>query len=226
MFGFISVKTPVGPTKFREAGELCGQGSAEAALTSQLDIVLGVQSYFRSSTDEISYGRVRVQPKEFQDDILHAVPDVSSARIGNIKMSMMLRKRLLRCHPLKTCCLVYGSKRYKSKVKEELEDSPLMLGDIEMKEKEFDVYLGDVLHSAGMAASVEAAINYIIPKVKGMMFEAAAILSDFRMQAIGGMAGAWDMWEMQMISKLLANCGSWVESKQKPWMPYKTCTVV
>ena len=99
-------------------------------MASQLDIDLGVQSYFRSSTDEISYGRVRVQPKEFQDDILHAVPEVSSARIGNIKMSMMLRECFLRCHPLKTCCLVYGSKRYKSKVTEELEGSPLMMGDI------------------------------------------------------------------------------------------------
>ena len=173
----ISVKTPAGQTKFREAGELCGQGSSGAALASQLDIDLGVQSYFRSSTDEISYGSVRVQPQEFQDDILHAVPDVSSARIGNIKMSMMLRERLLRCHPSKTCYLVYGTKNYKKKVKEELEAIPLMFGEIVMKEKESDVYLGDILHSEGMPASVEATINHRIPKVKGMMFEAAAIFN-------------------------------------------------
>ena len=40
-------------------------------------------------------------------------------------------------------------------------------------------------------------------------------MTDFRMQAVGGMAGAWDMWEMQMIPKLLANCGSWVGSQQQ-----------
>ena len=211
----VSVKTPAGQTEYREAGELCGQGSAGAALASQLDIDLGVNSYFKSSRDEIKYGSVRVQPQEFQDDILHAVPDVSSTRITNIKLSMMLRERLLRCHPTKTCYLVFGNKNYKMKVKEELDNLPLMFGDFEMKEKESDVYLGDVLHSGGLAASVKATINRRIPLVKGMMYEAAAILTDFRIQAVGGMAGAWDMWERQMIPKLLANCGSWMGSQEK-----------
>ena len=65
-----------------------------------------------------------------------------------------------------------------------------------MKEKDSDVYLGDVIHSGGLAASVEATISRRIAQVKGMMYEAAAILTDFRMQAVGSMAGAWDMWEM------------------------------
>ena len=47
------------------------------------------------------------------------------------------------------------------------------------------------------------------------MYEAASILADYRMQAIGGMAGAWDMWNLQMVPKLLANCGSWVGSLQR-----------
>ena len=90
-------------------------------------------------------------------------------------------------------------------MREELEICPLMFGDLKMKEKEPDMYLGDVLHSAGLAASVEATISHRIPKVKG-----AAILTDYRMQAMGGMVGAWDMWEMMLVPKLLANCGSWV----------------
>ena len=176
---------------------------------------MGIKNYFSSSKDEIKYGRVRIQPQAFQDDILHAVPNIKSARISNIKLSMMLRERLLRCHPTKTCYLVFGSKSYKKEVKEELEDSPLMFGDFIMKEKESDVYLGDVIHSGGLAASVEATISRRVAKVKGMVYEAAAILTDFRMQAVGGMAGAWDMWEMQMIPKLLANCGSWVGSQEQ-----------
>ena len=211
----ISIKTPSGQTKFKEAGELCGQGSGGAALASQLDIDLGVNSYFKSSNDEVKFGSVRIQPQEYQDDIAHAVPDVTSARIGNIKMSMMLRERLLRCHPKKTCYLVYGSKSYKRKVREELEICPLMFGDFEMKEQESDVYLGDVLHSGGLAASVEATIKLRISKVKGQMYEVAAILADYRIQAMGGMAGAWDMWERMLVPKLLANCGSWVGSLQK-----------
>ena len=30
------------------------------------------------------------------------------------------------------------------------------------------------------------------------------------MQAIGGMAGAWDIWERAILPSLLANCGSWI----------------
>ena len=35
-------------------------------------------------------------------------------------------------------------------------------------------------------------------------------MEDFRLQAVGGMAGAIDVWEMGICAKLLANCGSWV----------------
>ena len=35
-------------------------------------------------------------------------------------------------------------------------------------------------------------------------------MEDFRLQAVGGMAGAIDVWEMGICTKLLANCGSWV----------------
>ena len=79
-------------------------------MAGQLDVDLGVQGYFKSSLTEIKYGEVRVQPQEYHDDIAHAVPDTTSARVSSIKMSMMLRERLLRCHPTKTCYLVYGSK--------------------------------------------------------------------------------------------------------------------
>ena len=43
------------------------------------------------------------------------------------------------------------------------------------------------------------------------MYEAKAIIEDFRMQAVGGMAGAWDIWQTAIIPSLLANCGNWVE---------------
>ena len=155
----VTVKTPAGQTEHREVGELVGQGSGGAALASQLDVDMGVQSYLKSSLDEIQYGEVRVQPQEYQDDIAHALPDVSSARVSSIKMSMMLRERLLRCHPTKTCYLVYGSKAYKRQVREELEIAPLKFGNFMMLEKESDMYLGDVLHSDGMSASVEATIS-------------------------------------------------------------------
>ena len=80
-----------------------------------------------------------------------------------------------------------------------------------MLEKDQDVYLGDVLNTNRLSSSVEATVFYRLGKVKGSMYEAAAILKDYRMQAIGGMMGAWDIWEKAIVPKLLSNCGSWVE---------------
>jgi exonuclease III len=206
----ISVKTPAGITESQEAGEICAQGSGGAALASQLDIDKGVQCYFESSTDEAKYGSVRIQPQSYQDDVLRVVLEVSSARAGNVKFTSLFRERLLRCHPIKTCYVIYGTEKYKRKVREELERSPLKFGDFTMNEKEQDIYLGDVLSGKGLAASVEATIAHRMGKVKGVMFEVAAIMADHRMQAMGGMQVAWDIWERSIVPSLLANCGSWV----------------
>ena len=207
----IRVSTPSGLTEAGEAGELCAQGSSGAALASQLDVDMGIKTYFQDSKEEASYGSVRIQPQCFQDDIQRIALNVSSARAGNIKLHMMLSERLLRCHPLKTCYILYGSKKYKEQVRKELDSCPLKFGEFEMKEKDQDVYLGDVLSSKGLAASVEATITHRTGKIKGQIYETAAILKDFRIQSLGGMRGAWDIWEMSIIPSLLANCGSWVE---------------
>ena len=103
-------------TKSEEAGELCAQGSGGAALASQTDIDSGVQCYFQNRRDEAKYGSVRVLPQSYQDDVLRVAPSVSSARAGNLKFSAMFRERLLRCHPLKTCYILCGSKLFKRKV--------------------------------------------------------------------------------------------------------------
>jgi hypothetical protein len=75
-----SVRTPTGETQSAEVGELCAQGSGGAALASQLDIDLGLMSHFSGSRDEAEYGRVRVQPQAFQDDILRVALTTVSAR--------------------------------------------------------------------------------------------------------------------------------------------------
>ena len=52
-------------------------------------------------------------------------------------------------------------------------------------------------------------------KVKGSMYETKAIMEDYQMQAMGGMAGALDIWECAILPSLLANCGSWVGMTKK-----------
>ena len=68
-----------------------------------------------------------------------------------------------------------------------------------MVEKDQYMYLGDMINNTGMAGSAEATIVKRIGRIKGAMYEVAAIMSDPRMQAMGGMAGAWDIWERSLV---------------------------
>ena len=62
---------------------------------------------------------------------------------------------------------------------------------------------------------MEATIARRLAKTKGSIYEAAAIMKDFRMQVVGGMVGAFDIWEKAIIPSLMANCGNWVNISQK-----------
>ena len=133
-----------------------------------------------------------------------------------MRLTAMMRERQLTCHPTKTCYLVFGSDKYKEQVKKELEQEPLTFGDFQVRQKESDVYLGDELTAArGLEASTEATVAKRVARAQGAMFEAKSLIQDFRMQAIGGMEGAWDLWNHGICPSILANCGSWVKLSKK-----------
>ena len=67
-----------------------------------------------------------------------------------------------------------------------------------------------MISAKGLEGSAQATISHTQGKVRGEMFEMKAIMEDFRLQAVVGMAGAIDVWELGISKKLLANCGSWV----------------
>ena len=54
----IQVKTSAGMTDTAVVGDVIGQGTAGAALVSQLNLDLGMKSYFSGSADELYYGNV------------------------------------------------------------------------------------------------------------------------------------------------------------------------
>ena len=65
-----------------------------------------------------------------------------------------------------------------------------------------------MIAAKGLEASAQATINHRQGNVRGEMYEMKAIMEDFRLQAVGGMAGAIDVWELGIFNKLLANGGS------------------
>ena len=211
----ISVATPSGMTKSGEAYEVVPQGSGGSALASGCDIARGVESYFSGSLDEMNYGSVRLQPLSYQDDICRLAGSINSTRAGNMKLSGLMDTKGLQCHPDKTVLLVIGTQRFRHEAEEEIKKNPVMFGDFQVKLEKEEVYLGDVISARGLEASIEATIRKRLGKIKGAMYEVKSIMSDFRMQAIGGMAGAWDLWLHAIIPSLLNNCSSWTGTTKK-----------
>ena len=211
----IRVNTAVGMSDRGDVGEVIGQGSAGGALASQVNIDKGLESYFKGSVDEVNYGGVRLQPLSFQDDIARAVRGVKEALVGNMKMRSLMEEKQLQVHPDKTGFIVLGCKKFKEEVEKELGATPIIFGNLVTGAKVMDKYLGDMIHTDGLAASVEATINDRAGKVQAAGFEVAAIIEDFRMQAVGGLMGAWDLWNLAIVPSLLSNCGIWTEIDAK-----------
>ena len=184
----IQVKTGTGMSEVAQVGEIIAQGSAGGALVSQVNLDIGVNEMFQGSSDEASYGHIRLQP---------------DAEMG--------QKQLV-FNGYKTGYIIFGTKKEVRKYKEKLSDNPLMCGSIVTKEKVMDKYLGDILHTGhSLESSVLATIKDREGKVKAAMFEALAIVEDFRAQSVGGMQTALDLWKVAILPTLLYNSSTWTE---------------
>ena len=84
------------------------------------------------------------------------------------------------------------------------------MGDFQIKRKDSDRYLGQILHTDGVRASCMATIRDREGKINAAAFEVQSIIDDFRIQAIGGMMAAFELWERAMVPSLLSGAGTWV----------------
>jgi hypothetical protein len=211
----IEVMTGAGLTARGLAGPVTGQGGGGAALASALNLDMGVNDYFHGSKDEECYGRVRLQPLIFVDDLIRGSKDINCLRAGCVKLDYVLKGKQLQAHPDKSGFLVFGSDKFKAKAEHEVSEAPVMLGSIVLSEKKSEKYMGDILCSEGLRTSVEASIKDRAGKVKGCIYELRALVEDFRMQAVGGTRAAIDLYESCIVSSLLSNSGTWTEISEK-----------
>ena len=149
------------------------------------------------------------------DDVMRVADGVKEAQAGHIKLDYALKEKLLTFHRDKSIYMVYGNKKYKDKVDQEMKENPLTLGDIIMKRKRQQKYLGDILDEGGLAASVEATVKNREAKTKAGIYELKAVCHDFRLQLLGGMEGALALWESCILPSLLSNCGTWIGVKEE-----------
>ena len=113
----------MGETEEDEVKEGVGQGNLESAIISSLSLVKGVEEYFSSSQWESSYGRVRLQPATFQDDISRMVSSLQAARAGNSFFSSLMEGKLLSFNTEKSVILVTGDCKKANEMRKEIDKS-------------------------------------------------------------------------------------------------------
>ena len=211
----ITAMTRAGPTERGEAGPTLGQGGIGGSLVSQRYLDRIVNSYFETSMAEDSLRGVQLQPCLFQDDLVRSSGSIEDVRHGNMLLDAAMKEMSLEIHPSKSCYLLYGSTEYKKQVEQETAEDPIMFGHILLQRKTVVTYLGDELSEGGLAESVEATIIAREAKVKGAIYELKTLCEDYRMQVVGGMLGALDIYNTCIVPSLLNNCSVWVDIKEK-----------
>ena len=96
-------------------------------------------------------------------------------------------------------------------VRSKFELDQLSIGNQMIKAKVQDKYLGDILHEGGLEKSVEATISDRYGKTFAAINEIGVVMSDFRIDAIGGLKAGLDIFELCVIPSLLNNSDMWVQ---------------
>ena len=126
----------------------------------------------------------------------------------------MIEKRLT-LNQDKSVCLVWGTKKQKMEIKEELEEKPLMCGKVKISLVMYDKWLGDILHSDRLAESVLETIRQREGKVKGAALEIVDIVDDWRARVVRGFQSGLFLCESCCIPSLLYNAGSWIDMSKE-----------
>jgi hypothetical protein len=106
---------------------------------------------------------------------------------------------------------VVGKGKVLKQVENELQISPLNLYGKPMKQKKQEKYLGDLLHSDGLAASVKATVEARAAALKSGAVEVRAIIEDCRSNCLGGLEVGLEVYELAYIPALLNNAQSRIE---------------
>ena len=71
-----------------------------------------------------------------------------------------------------------------------------------------------MLSSRGLAESVEATVRDRTGKVKGAIYELGVLIEDIRMQAVGGIDTAIELYESSIVPSLMANSATWMDIRK------------
>ena len=190
-------------------GAVVGQGMLGGALVSQAVLDQAVMEHLAPGGElQMEYGDVPLAPCMWMDDIMNPVETIDKARKVSLQVNFLLKQRGLSLNQKTSVCIIIGSRAQKKNATKSLETKPLICGDFETKEKQQEKWLGQIISSAGLAASAALTVEAKESKIKGACLEIAVIVNDWRAQTVGGMETALMLWEVCCIPSMLHGAGT------------------
>ena len=213
----ITVKTAHGMTEKEDVGDCVGQGTAGAGLISAANLDQGLQKFFNETESEeddieedvMKYGEVRIQPIAYQDDVGSLCDSLDMARSQAERLTKMTKEKVLEAHPDKSGIILLGSDKFRKRIEKELNENPIYLTNFKLQVMVNTKYLGQTIEGKLSRSNLET-VKSRAGKIKGAAMEVKAIIEDYEMKAIGGLAAAWELWERALLPSLLSGAGTWL----------------
>ena len=205
----ISVSTSVGQTQQAIIKDSIGQGSPEAALISSCSIGTAIKNTFRFKIST-RIGGLGLNCLIFQDDISKLNDRLEDAREGCKMIDETLKKKQLSVNYDKSKFIVFGDKKYRNKVKKELEKNPMMMGKVRIGQSINEKYVGDQIHEKGCEQSITETIKERKNKLKRTVHEIIETCENPLMDGLSSAKCPFKLFEAQVIPSLLTNCESWI----------------
>ena len=135
-----------------------GGGGFGAALASSLNI--GTAIYDATKDETLTeLGHMPLNCLIFQDDIAWLNTTLDQARRGAAIIGETLAKKKLKSNHGKSRYVLLGSEEFKAKTRKEAKEAPVMMGSHIMEESPEEKYLGDMVNTDQLAASILSTIN-------------------------------------------------------------------
>ena len=208
------INTAVGVTEPKETGPIITQGGVSASILSSTSIDKGTDDTFANSDSEVVFSGLPLAPLRYVDDILRMAESVQSAQHANLLMEDLFLKKSLSFNLKKSQFLIMGNKKARKEFRQNLEQNPLKLCGILMKETKTLKYLGDSL-SFSLEESAHQTVMKRVGIVKQTILDIRTVIEDTRANKLGAINVAFNIWEQALCLMILQNSESWIGLTKK-----------
>ena len=148
---------------------------------------------------------MRLAPLQFQDDSLRLTTSLEGARDGCRRMELIMGSKALDINTDKSIYLLAANKKNMKRIRDEIEKTPIIYNGKKLKEKTTEKWLGSVIDARGVKESTITTINERKLRIFTAINETISIIEDSRLNQLGGLRSALDIWNIAIIPALLNN---------------------